>query len=145
MVNYFFSFRAARDDDWIVYQRLRGSSMMTSLCCILLPINKNYHTFIISILLWHICMEKFWCILQAALVPHVLNRQTSISFSLFLLRKNNNNNKYVLVFHKPLTWKKKKKKKKDLRFQISQNFVKFSLRFCLISQILVHSLWHEYF
>ena len=26
--------------------------------------------------------------------------------------------------------------------KISQNFVKFPLKFCLISQILVHSLWH---
>ena len=26
--------------------------------------------------------------------------------------------------------------------KISQNFVKSPLKFCLISQILVHSLWH---
>ena len=26
--------------------------------------------------------------------------------------------------------------------KISQNFVKYPLKFCLISQILVHSLWH---
>ena len=44
------------------------------------------------------------------------------------------------------------KKKKDFRLywgsskvmfkKISQNFVQSSLKFCLISQILVHSLWH---
>ena len=61
----------------------------------------------------------------------------------------NKHNSHIVVVLTFLTWKKKKKdfrlywgSSKVLFKKISQNFVKSPLKVCLISQNLVHRLWH---
>ena len=106
----------------------------------------NYHTSHISHC--EIKSHRIWPIWKAIpikkLKPHRIFRPFHIGFY-----EEININHTLYGFHKLLTWKKKYFRlhvywgsSKVMFKKISQNFVKSPLKFSLISQILVHSLWH---
>ena len=94
--------------------------------------------------------HRIWPIWKA--IP--IKIQISQNFQTILqqiLWRNKHKTHTVVVFTTFLHEKKKKKKKffrlywrssKVMFKKISQNFVKSPLKFCLISQILVHSWWN---